>query len=147
MTVDLIEAVRARDRERVRAILASDPAAVHARNDDGATALHYAAELGDRECVELLLDAGADLNARDARFGATPAGWAIEYLRMRGALLGTEIEDALDAIRRGDAELLERSLTRWPALADARDRDGTPLRDHAARAGGAAAELFARVHR
>ncbi len=42
------------------------------------TALHHAAGAGDVAAVRLLLSLGADPNARDARFDATPLGWA-EY--------------------------------------------------------------------
>lgn len=132
---DLIAAVRARDHATVRDLLRRFPEAAGLRDAEGATALHYAAELGDRESVELLLDAGADINARDLRFHATPAGWAIEYLRERGALLGIEIKDALHAIVNRDRALLERYLTRFPALLDAVDGDGTPLKVHAAKSG------------
>jgi hypothetical protein len=34
-----------------------------------------------------LHESAADINARDDRFDATPAGWAIEYLRGLGGLL------------------------------------------------------------
>ena len=122
------------DVETVRAMVAVAPRLVRARDTRGATALHVAAFHGHRAIVELLLAAGADINARDDAFGATPAGWAIEPLRERGALLGIEIEDALFAIRRGDVELLNRLVTRHPALASASDRDGTPLAEHAANA-------------
>jgi hypothetical protein len=120
------------DVETVRAMVAAAPRLVRVRDAKGATALHVAAFHGHRAIVELLLEAGADINARDGTFGATPAGWAIEPLRERGALLGVEIEDALFAIRRGDAESLTRLVTRHPALRSAADRDGTPLAEHAA---------------
>jgi ankyrin repeat protein len=120
------------DVETVRAMVAAAPRLVRVRDAKGATALHVAAFHGHRAIVELLLEAGADINARDGTFGATPAGWAIEPLRERGALLGAEIEDALFAIRRGDAESLTRLVTRHPALRSAADRDGTPLAEHAA---------------
>jgi hypothetical protein len=95
--------------------------------------------------VELLLDAGADINARDATYGATPAGWAIHYLRERGALLAIEIEDVLFAIRRGDADWAERLVTRHPWVVDAVDREGKPLAAHAANSGDPKiARLFAR---
>lgn len=122
------------DTDTVRAMVAAAPRLVHARDATGATALHVAAFHAHRAIVELLLASGADINARDGTHGATPAGWAIEPLRERGALLGVEIEDALFAIRRGDVELLARLVTRHPALAKAVDRDGTPLADHAAQA-------------
>ena len=123
------------DVEIVRALVAAAPRLAKARDAKGATALHVAAFHGYRAIVELLLASGADINARDGAFGATPAGWAIEPLRERGALLGVEIEDALFAIRRGDVELLTRLVTRHPALLSAADRDGTLLADHAARTG------------
>ncbi len=40
------------------------------------TALHAAVANGDRGLVDLLLAAGADPDIRDARFDATPLGWA-----------------------------------------------------------------------
>ncbi len=132
---DLIAAVRARDRNQVKEILGRRPESVASRDADGATALHYATEAGDREMVRLLLDAGADINARDAQFDATPSGWAIEYLRQRGGLLAMEIEDTRRAIADGDRSLVERWVTRLPALREARDSEGTPLRVHAERSG------------
>jgi len=51
------------------------------KDESGATPLHYAAIHGHRQIVRLLLERGADINATDSRFGANPAGWAIEYLR------------------------------------------------------------------
>ena len=122
------------DLETVRAMVSAVPSLVRARDATGATALHVAAFHWQRAVVELLLDSGAEINARDDEFGATPAGWAIEFLRERGALLGVEIENALYAIQRGDAELVERLVTRHPALRTAVDREGKPLADHAAAA-------------
>ncbi len=131
----LFAAVRSGDGAQVREILARSPGAARASDGEGATPLHYAAEAGDRAIVRALLDAGADVNARDGRFDATPAGWAIEYLRQRGGLLAIEIEDAALAIEREDADLLRQWLSRAPALRDAVGRDGTPLRERARRSG------------
>lgn len=47
--------------------------------DHGATALHWAAVGDQPEAVRVLRAAGADPEARDRRFGSTPAGWA-DYL-------------------------------------------------------------------
>lgn len=132
---DLFAAVRAGDRATVRAILKQQPSAATARDSDGATPLHYAAEAGNREIVEALLDSGADINVRDARFDATPTGWAIEYLRRRGGLLAIEIEDTLRAIINGDSDLVQHYVSRHPALRDAVARDGTPLRVRAKASG------------
>ena len=133
-TAAFFRAVERGEPDPVRQALAADPALVLARDETGATALHVAAFHGRREVVELLLAAGAEINARDGTHGATPAGWAIHYLRERGALLAIEIEDALFAMRREDVELLIRLVTRHPALVDAVDREGTRLATHASAA-------------
>ncbi len=48
----------------------------HTRNDFGDQPLHSAAYYGNAEVVRLLLDAGADVDARDARFDSTPLAFA-----------------------------------------------------------------------
>ncbi|MGI8402860.1 MAG: hypothetical protein ACR2NS_14840 [Gemmatimonadaceae bacterium] len=60
--------------------------------------------MSHRHLMKVLLASVADLNARDGRFGATPSGWAIHYLRELGGLLAIEIEDVLHAIHTGDAK-------------------------------------------
>ena len=66
----LIEAVRAKNAERVRALIA-ERVDVNARQGDQATALHWAAHLDDRRIVDLLLRAGAQADVADDT-GATP---------------------------------------------------------------------------
>ena len=44
--------------------------------DDGATALRTAAYSGNAPAVRLLLDRGADIEARDATWNSTPIEWA-----------------------------------------------------------------------
>ncbi len=56
-------------------LLVDRGASVGARDTDGRTALHWLAQFGDREAVELLLRSGAELNAADAR-GCTPLMYA-----------------------------------------------------------------------
>jgi len=46
------------------------------RGDDGATALHAAAYAGKLDTVRLLLERGADVEARDATWDGTPLVWA-----------------------------------------------------------------------
>lgn len=101
------------------------------KDEEGATPLHYATLNAEREIAELLLASGADINVRDDEFLATPAGWAIEYLREQGGLLGIEIDDVLFAIRENDVRWVQRFLTRLPALAQAHDAQGKALAQHA----------------
>jgi len=46
----------------------------------GETALHRAAAFGDEEAIQLLLDAGAKVDAKDMN-GETPLAWASWYAR------------------------------------------------------------------
>jgi ankyrin repeat protein len=123
----MIEAVKQSDLERVRAILESDDRLANQRDESGATPLHYAALNGHRQIVQLLLERGADINSTDSQFGATPAGWAIEYLREMGGYLAIELDDLAYAIQLGDAKWVARFLKRFPSLRQASDTKGTPF--------------------
>ena len=127
----LVEAAGAGDLTATQALLDADRRLASRYDASGATPLHYAALNGRCEIARLLIEYGADINARDAEFGATPAGWAIEYLRELGGHLGIEANDMAHAIGIGDAHWAERFLTRFPSLRDARDAEGVPLRERA----------------
>ncbi len=58
----IVEAVRDGEQEAVRSLL-EEQVDVNASQADGATALHWAAHRDDRETAELLIGAGADVNA------------------------------------------------------------------------------------
>ncbi len=72
---DLLDAVRADDDGYVRDRVRADPALVHAADDHAKTLLHWAAEFDRAALAAVLLDAGADLEARTS-WGATPFDWA-----------------------------------------------------------------------
>ena len=122
-----IAAAMAGDTQHVAALLDADPQLVNKKDKFGATGLHWAALNGRRDTAELLIERGADINSRDDVYNATPAGWAIEYLREKGALLGIELSDFAHAIRQGDALWVARWLQRFPVLRIANAADGVPF--------------------
>jgi ankyrin repeat protein len=124
----LIEAAQRGNVADVRAIVQSQAELINRRDPRGATALHHAAFGGHRGVVQALVEQGAEINARDHEFGATPAGWAIEYLRELGGFLAIELDDLAYAIRRGDVEWVARFLKRFPGLREASDPQGIPFK-------------------
>lgn len=66
--------------ELLASMIAEDPARVHERGGDGQTPLHFAQS---RTVVDLLLSAGADIDARDVDHRSTAAEWMLD--RTRGA--------------------------------------------------------------
>jgi ankyrin repeat protein len=68
---------------------------VDVRDENGETPLHFAAWFGHLECVKILVDFGAEVNATSDKFGtSTPLRWAkrrahheiIQYLEAKGAV-------------------------------------------------------------
>ena len=72
----LVDAVKARDAAKVRALLQRQ-GDLHSTELDGTTALHWAVHHDILEIVDLLLAAGADATAAN-RYGATPLSLAAE---------------------------------------------------------------------
>jgi ankyrin repeat protein len=107
--VDIHAAARLGMMDRVRELIGSDPALVHARGGDGQTALHFANSI---EIAEFLLEHGAEIDARDIDHESTPAQWMIRerqqvaaYLVKRGCKT-----DLLMAAALGQEELVRRHL-------------------------------------
>ena len=64
----LVEAAALGDEARVRALATGGRSALSERSSDGWTALHLAAFFGRAGTVRVLIDAGADLEARSANY-------------------------------------------------------------------------------
>ena len=120
----LIEAIEHAELNGVKAVVQDHPEFVNQRDEHGATPLHYASLGGHRAIVEFLVQHGAQINATDSEFGATPAGWGIEYMREMGAFLGIELSDMAFAIERRDIDWIQRFLKRFPGLRQASDTHG-----------------------
>jgi len=122
------DAAKRGDLADIKSLLEAHPELLHERDQSGATALHYASFGGHRSVVAELVRQGANINATDSQFGATPTGWAIEYLREMGGFLAIELNDLAHAIRRSDVEWVTRLLHRFPVLRQASDTEGTPFK-------------------
>jgi ankyrin repeat protein len=104
-------------------MVAADPSRVHERGGDGQTPLHFARS---RQVVDLLLDAGADIDATDVDHRSTAAHWMLDsraelarYLADRGATVDIFLAAALGLTRRA-VEL----LTEDPSLLSLRTGQG-----------------------
>jgi ankyrin repeat protein len=111
--VDIHAAARLGRIDTITKLLAEDRSRVHARGGDGQTPLHVAANV---EVAAVLLDAGADIDARDVDHESTAAQYAIRerqdvtrYLIMRGCTT-----DLLMACAVGDVDLVRKHLDQRP---------------------------------
>ena len=117
----LVDAARARDNARVRALLA-ERMSPNDRQADGATALHWAAHWDDGDIAELLITAGADVNAVND-LGVTPLQLACtngssamtRRLLARGArpdlsLASNEVTPLMTCARSGNSEAVRQLL-------------------------------------
>src|SRR5689334_19529672 len=72
----LIAAVRAANRREIERQIANSPESIKGKDEGGSTALHHAAGYGPVSNLQLLVDKGADVNAKNRRM-STPLHWAI----------------------------------------------------------------------
>jgi ankyrin repeat protein len=104
--------------DELRSLLRAHPDSVHERGGDGKTVLHCAATYA---IAELVLDSGADVQARDVDHAST----ALQYLIADEAIArllvarGAEV-DIFAAARLGDRRLVERCLRDDARCAEAR---------------------------
>jgi ankyrin repeat protein len=97
----------------VREMLDRDASLVHARGGDGCQPLHFAATI---EIAQLLIERGADVNARDEDHDSTPVQWRIgdapdvvRFLLQQGAEA-----DIFLAAGLGDLDLAKKLLQEVP---------------------------------
>ena len=119
---DACAAAHLDDADLLAAMLAANPERVEERGGDGQTPLHFARS---RRVIDLLLSAGADVDARDVDHRATAAEWMLErsqgagryqlarYLVERGASADIFLAAALGLTDRAVSLLQEH-----PALLD-----------------------------
>jgi ankyrin repeat protein len=86
VATQVLDAIRRGDRASVARLLKQSPQAARARGFGGITPLMYAALYRDTASARLLLDAGADPNARNDA-GATALMWAVDDLGITRLLL------------------------------------------------------------
>ena len=130
--VPLVEAAKAADTARVRALVLEQNVDVNAPEVDGTTALHWAAYKGDLDTAQLLLRAGADAAAMN-RYDVTPLVLAagrgnapiVEALLNAGADPNTSLPEGetvlMAAARTGNVDVL-RLLLAHGANIGARER-------------------------
>jgi ankyrin repeat protein len=132
--VDVHAAARLGMVEKLRELIFSKPELVRERGGDGQTPLHFAASV---EIATLLLDHGADIDARDVDHESTPAQYMIRdrqhvarFLVRRGCRT-----DILMAAALGDVDRVRRHLDADPACIHTRvTNEYFPMSNH--RAGG-----------
>lgn len=73
------DAARKGDVKKIKDLLASDPKLVNDRDKNGDTPLHQAALHGQSEAAQVLVDAGADVNATNSYAPFLPADLNREY--------------------------------------------------------------------
>jgi ankyrin repeat protein len=134
---ELIAAVKAANPRAVKDLLRADKALAKGTDAGGSTALHHAAAFASPSIVKMLLDAGADVEAKN-RFGQRPLHWAfaspekVKLLLARGADVNAQANDGrtalyLAAAQRNSGTVLELLLDKGakPDLATTNGR--TPL--------------------
>jgi len=118
-----LDAVRKSDAAAVKALL-DQGVPVDARFRYDRTALSFAADRGSVEIVKMLLDRGAEVNAKDTYYRVTALTWALEkgHVEIARLLLdkgATGGEDVLEAgVEKGNAALVALAIDKAKPTVD-----------------------------
>ncbi len=116
--VDIWAAVSLGHLQRAQEILDEDPSLVRARGGDGKHPIHYAAS---PEMVDLLVDRGADVNAKDIDHKSTPVQYLVTSEPAVRRLLEYGAEaDIFLAAALGDLEIAKHCLALDPRATEVR---------------------------
>lgn len=128
-TVDAHSAAGLGRLERLRELVAADPALVHEPGGDGLRPLHYAAS---PEIAAFLLDRGAEIDAREVDHHGTAAQWNVlarpevaRFLVERGAAADLFLHVPL-----GDTAAVRASVEAEPAALEALSEHGSAPGGH-----------------
>ncbi|MCE2532549.1 MAG: ankyrin repeat domain-containing protein, partial [Acidimicrobiia bacterium] len=128
-TIDAHSAAGLGRLERLRELVAADPAVVHEPGGDGLRPLHYAAS---PEIAAFLLDRGAEIDARDVDHHGTAAQWNVldrpqvsRFLVERGAAA-----DLFLRVPLGDAAAVGAAVEADPAILEALSEHGSAPGGH-----------------
>jgi ankyrin repeat protein/predicted enzyme related to lactoylglutathione lyase len=118
--VDIFAAAHLNRLDRVRVLLDADPLLVNAKGGDGGRPLHFASSV---EMIDLLLDRGAEIDARDVDHESTPAQWHMPRRKQDLALVRHLVDrgaavDVFMAAALGDVPRLTAMLAADPSLPD-----------------------------
>lgn len=111
--------------DELRAMLAENPEIVRQRGGDGQFPLHFAKT---PEIVDLLAEAGAELDARDLDHEGTAMQFRVRDAEVRDRLLERgATPDIFTAVERDDPDMVKRFMEEDPTYADRRPSDpGNP---------------------
>lgn len=106
--------------ERVARVLIDAGADLEATSIHGSRALHWAAWLGSPEIVEMLIARGAQIEAKDADFRATPLFWAVHGFSPHGPEKKADQVEAARKLLEAGASARTTNIDRLSALELAR---------------------------
>lgn len=134
---ELISAVKTLNTRAVKDLLRANKALANGPDAGGSTALHHAAAFATPAIVKMLLDAGADIEAKN-RFAQRPLHWAfaspekVKLLLARGADVNAQANDGrtvlyLAAAQRNSSAVLDLLLDKGAKTELATSNGRTPL--------------------